>query len=111
MDRDTPLPHEVVWNAQLLTSELVTNAILHARTDLHIGISRDQRTLLIAVVDGHPEPPEQQQPASIDFEESGRGMTLVASLADDFGWRPRHDAPGKIMWVLLALDPAEEHRA
>jgi hypothetical protein len=37
-------------------------------------------------------------------DESGRGMLIVASVAADFGWRRREDRPGKIMWVLLALD-------
>ncbi len=102
-NRTPSLPVEVVSTAQLLTSELVTNAILHARTDLHLGIAHDGHALLIAVADGRPDIPPGRKLADIDFEESGRGMTVVASIADDFGWRSRYDAPGKIMWALLAL--------
>ncbi len=93
---------DVIWTAQLLTSELVTNAVVHACTRLHIGVARGDDALLIAVADGDPQLP-RQVPESCDYEESGRGMALIAALADDFGWRLRTDTTGKIMWVLLSL--------
>lgn len=97
------LPPDVVWKAELLTTELVTNGVLHARTNLHVGVIHDQRTLLIAVADGHGSTPPARDAACHPDDESGRGMTIVAGLADGFGWRPRTDAPGKIMWATLAL--------
>lgn len=103
-DKAVSLPADVVWVAQLLTSELVTNALLHSRTDLHVGLVCDDHTLLIAVADGHPDPPPLRVVPAIDFEESYRGMSVVATIADDFGWRPRGDVPGKIMWALVTLD-------
>jgi anti-sigma regulatory factor (Ser/Thr protein kinase) len=97
------LSTDVLHTAQLVASELVTNAVMHARTDLHLGLCCDEHNLLIAVADGAPEIDEGV--ASPDFDdESGRGMLIVASVAADFGWRRRTDRPGKIMWVLLALD-------
>lgn len=99
---------DAVHSAQLVASELVTNAVLHARTDLHLGICHDDHTLLIAVTDGAPQvTPLRVVDAAIEdaeAEESGRGMLIVASLATDFGWRAREDMPGKVMWVLLKLD-------
>ena len=95
---------DLVHDAQLVASELVTNAVMHARTDLHLGLCCDEHHLLIAVADGTPtldQPSDSEQP---EDEESGRGMLIVASIAADFGWRRREDRPGKIMWVLLALD-------
>ena len=80
------LPDDVVYNAQLVASELVTNAVLHARTDLHLGISHDDRTLIVAVTDGALSGTvaawvEQARQES-DLGESGRGMVIVASVAD-----------------------------
>ncbi len=100
------LPAGVVASAQLVARELGTNAILHARSDLHVGLVHDGHTLLVAVADAHPDDSSLQPLPAIDFEESCREMTLIASVADDFGWRPRDDASGKIMWVLLHLEPA-----
>lgn len=99
------LGDDVVHTAQLVASELVTNAVLHARTDLHIGLCRDEHSLLIAVSDGVPLDDDPTDPVpSADEDESGRGMLIVASVATDFGWRRRTDRPGKVMWVLLSLD-------
>jgi anti-sigma regulatory factor (Ser/Thr protein kinase) len=99
------LSPDTLHTAQLVASELVTNAVLHARTDLHLGLCCDDHNLLIAVSDGAPPNDEATGAGGIDDDdESGRGMLIVASVAADFGWRRREDRPGKIMWVLLALD-------
>jgi anti-sigma regulatory factor (Ser/Thr protein kinase) len=96
----------IVHAAQLVASELVTNAVLHARTELHLGICHDDTTLLIAVADGATADPAPAHLARIpvDLGESGRGMQIVATVADDFGWRLRADAPGKVMWASFRLD-------
>lgn len=103
---------EVAHIAQLLVSELVTNAVMHARTDLHLGITGDARTLLFTVADGHPNlPPDTHRGGSapeepdVDYEESGRGLSIVIKLATDFGWRLRDDTDGKVMWCTLAIPP------
>ena len=103
------LDEDTIHSAQLVASELVTNAVLHARTELHLGICHDDHSLLIAVTDGAPQIPLRLVDPAIEeaeAEESGRGMLIVASLANDFGWRSRDDVPGKIMWVLLKIDGA-----
>jgi anti-sigma regulatory factor (Ser/Thr protein kinase) len=103
------LDADIRHTAQLVASELVTNAVMHARTDLHLGLCCDDHNLLIAVTDGVPPVDEAWDSAESDEDdESGRGMLIVASVAADFGWRRRSDRPGKIMWVLLALDPDGE---
>ena len=98
------LSTDLLDTAQLVASELVTNAVMHARTDLHLGLCCDEHNLLIAVADGAPPGDGPAVAAESYDEESGRGMLIVASVAADFGWRRREDRPGKIMWVLLALD-------
>lgn len=103
---------ETVHTAQLIVSELVTNAVLHARTDLHLGVCHDEHTLLIAVTDGAPPIGESSAagPSLEAADESGRGMLIVATLAADFGWQQRDDMPGKIMWASLDLDGAADVR-
>jgi anti-sigma regulatory factor (Ser/Thr protein kinase) len=107
LDKDSGVPPAMVWTALLLTSELVTNAVLHARTHLRVGVARDDYTLLIAVTDSGP-PPEHggDPPGRRELEESGRGMQIVASIADDFGWQIRPDDGGKTMWALIDFVPA-----
>lgn len=101
---------ELTYTAQLLVSELVTNAVMHARTELHLGVSGDARTLLFTIADGHPDPPPNAgaaasavDAADIDYEESGRGIAIIVALATDFGWRRRDDGAGKVMWFTLAV--------
>ncbi len=100
---------ETVYTAQLLVSELVTSAVMHARTELHLGISGDAQTLLFAVADGHPDPPPGVSPAlefdatAVDYEEPGRGIEVIVGLADDFGWRRRDDGAGKVMWFTIRV--------
>jgi anti-sigma regulatory factor (Ser/Thr protein kinase) len=95
--------HDVVWAAELLTSELVTNAIVHSGTHVHVGVALGDERMMIAVADGSDEPSPTQHDV-VDDDESGRGMLLVASIADDFGWWIRRDgAAGKTIWVVLSL--------
>jgi anti-sigma regulatory factor (Ser/Thr protein kinase) len=81
----------------VLTSELVTNAVLHARTALQVGVAREGQDLLIGVGDrgnGHPA----QQPAS-ETATQGRGLRLIDGLADRWGIT-RYEG-GKTVWFLL----------
>ena len=88
----------------LLTSELVTNAVVHAGTALHLGVKWDRDNVLVTVQD-HGLPPDiERARATVTLEEeSGRGMVIVAALAGDFGWRLLPDGGGKVMWFALAL--------
>lgn len=102
------LNRDLVIAAQLIASELVTNAVLHARTWLHLYIDRDEHTLLIAVADGAapdgvPNLFDRTSTGSRNGE-SGRGLFIVSAIADACGWRPRDDAPGKVVWAVLELN-------
>lgn len=96
---------DVVDTVLLLVSELVTNAVQHAP---HAGIgfaaTQDEGLLLIEVQDGSSDPPvPRHEPA--DIAESGRGLDLVDSLADDWGWMPHADGT-KSTWALITVPPA-----
>ena len=78
----------------LLTSELVTNAVLHARTPMTCGIAVTADLVLVVVGDNNPVLPEPSK-------EPGRGLHLVASLASSWGVRPGADG-GKAVWFTLS---------
>lgn len=87
---------------------------MHARTELHLGITADEQTLLFTIADGHPDPPPitptaqtTVEVADVDYDESGRGIAIIVALATDFGWRRRDDDAGKVMWFTLNLAAAE----
>ncbi|MDP9418253.1 MAG: ATP-binding protein [Actinomycetota bacterium] len=84
--------------AELVISELVTNAIRHAGSAgallLHLEMSGG---LLIAVADGSAIEPIAQE--LNDSSESGRGMSIVAALADSWGVDPWGD--GKRVWIRI----------
>lgn len=85
----------------LLVSELVTNAIRHAQPPLVLRAATRGRGLRVEVHDGATDPPVLAQPPPPDElpQESGRGLFLVASLADRWGW-DGHSA-GKAVWFEL----------
>ena len=90
-------------SAELLASELVTNGVLHARSDLTLGVVARERCVLIGVSDRTRVEPAERQPSL--SAESGRGIALVATLARHWGVAPSGN--GKIIWCLInAKTPA-----
>jgi len=85
----------------LLVSELVTNAIRHAQPPLSLRAATLGPGLRVEVHDGAPDPPVLATQATLDDEptESGRGLFLVASLADRWGWDGH--STGKAVWFEL----------
>jgi anti-sigma regulatory factor (Ser/Thr protein kinase) len=94
-------PDHRLYDAQLLTSEIVTNAVKHAGGILTIVIECDQETLAVAVSDDSPDVPVVR-----DFRAEsigGRGMRLLDHLAAAWGCTPRPEGNGKVVWFRLAL--------
>jgi anti-sigma regulatory factor (Ser/Thr protein kinase) len=81
----------------LLTSELVTNVIVHARTPLRLDVCLEHAEVRVAVMDEIPQQPRRRDPA--DARMTGRGINLVAMLALAWGVEPT--PPGKTVWFLL----------
>jgi anti-sigma regulatory factor (Ser/Thr protein kinase) len=87
-------------DAETVTSELVTNAIIHANADtisLELACLERAAALAIVVTDPSPAPPVKRQPA--DDAEHWRGLHLVEALSARWGWRPQH--PGKAVYAIL----------
>ncbi|MFI6447090.1 ATP-binding protein [Kitasatospora sp. NPDC050543] len=92
---------ELADTAELLTSELVTNALLHTRQGavLDAVLTADLR-LRIEVQDGTAGLPVRRREPDTEYATSGRGLLLVEALADDWGVQLRGD--GKVTWFELA---------
>ena len=91
----------LVDRAVLVASELVTNAVVHARTDLRLRMELRGDLLHLAVRDGSPRLlrlvtiPDPQA-------EGGRGLLVVEQLARAWGVN-RHPDGGKVVWCTLKL--------
>ncbi|WP_407912654.1 ATP-binding protein [Kitasatospora sp. NE20-6] len=89
---------ELADTAELLASELVTNALVHTGHGAVFDavLTPDQR-LRIEVRDAAARVPGRRTPG--EYATSGRGLLLVEALADDWGVQLRGD--GKVTWFEL----------
>src|SRR6185436_7483744 len=100
--RPRDVDHAAVHRAVLLTSELVTNALLYGRAPIQLRLRLTARDAVIEVYDGTAVLPRKLRPTPDD--EHGRGLQLVASLARRCGTRPLPH--GKSVWCTVALGRA-----
>ena len=90
---------------ELLVSELVTNAVVHGLGAVRVFADYDGTRLRVEVHDHDPIPPRPHVTAGADLDERGRGLQLVAMLADSWGSARTFD--GKVVWIeLTAAGPA-----
>ncbi|WP_184574849.1 SpoIIE family protein phosphatase [Streptomyces zagrosensis] len=96
---------EVVDDAVVLTSELVTNAVVHAGTAADVVCLRTDTGVRIEVGDRYPEREVPLQSAGVQFgspdREGGRGLLLCAALASR--WGVEYTATHKQVWFQLDL--------
>lgn len=88
---------DLAEDGALIVAELVSNAVQHARRDsIRVVVERpDTRCVRIGVVDFSKDPPVRKAPGPED--EGGRGLALVAALAERWGAEP---LPwGKQVWA------------
>ncbi|MGF0171668.1 SpoIIE family protein phosphatase [Streptomyces sp. Marseille-Q5077] len=100
------LSARLVDDAVVAVSELVTNAVVHAGTDLELTCRlEDTGALLVEVLDHHPSraPRDGEAEAPYETPEYGRGLRLVSRLAESWGVTYRTGA--KTVWARL---PAED---
>jgi anti-sigma regulatory factor (Ser/Thr protein kinase) len=90
----------VMDRAVLVANELVTNAVVHARTEIRVRLELRGGRLHIAVRDGTPGLLRVVAP---DWQaEGGRGLRLVEQLGRAWGVN-RHPDGGKVVWCVLSL--------
>ncbi|WP_275461424.1 SpoIIE family protein phosphatase [Streptomyces noursei] len=92
---------EEAFTTELILSELVTNAIRYAAGPIRVRLIHD-RSLICEVADHSSTSPHLRHAASTD--EGGRGLFLIAQLAER--WGTRYTGDGKVIWTEQALpDP------
>jgi PAS domain S-box-containing protein len=93
--------------AVLLVSELVTNALLHAATDIGVSATLDGEGLHVGVSDGSRHLPSRREygPTS----GTGRGLLMLESMVDEWGVTQRRD--GKTVWFRLSAAEVHPHAA
>lgn len=79
----------------LLTNELVTNAVLHARSRVELSLHRHGGALRVEVADGSPAAPVRRDYGA-DQATTGRGLALVEALAAV--WGVESSDRGKSIW-------------
>ncbi|MEU6484049.1 SpoIIE family protein phosphatase [Streptomyces sp. NPDC046887] len=96
---------DVVDDAVVLTSELVTNAVIHAGTSADVLCLRTEHSVRVEVADRYPErevPLQGSGPAVADpDQENGRGLMLCAALATR--WGVDYSPTRKHVWFQLDL--------
>ncbi|MEX2970420.1 SpoIIE family protein phosphatase [Streptomyces sp. C184] len=89
---------EAAFTAELVVSELVTNAIRYGGPPIQLRLIRDT-VLICEVSDGSSTAPHMRRART--FDEGGRGLLLVAQFAER--WGTRHRAGGKSIWAEISI--------
>jgi len=99
---DWGVDEESIADAELLMSEVVTNAVLHPRPALAGGspittsMWLEGTLLRIEVTDADPRLPRRCHPTRAD--EGYRGIALVEAFSLEWGAEARPDGSGKTVW-------------
>ncbi|MFF3611783.1 SpoIIE family protein phosphatase [Streptomyces sp. NPDC002580] len=90
---------ETTFTAELVVSELVTNAIRYGEPPIRLRLIHDEETLICEVSDSSHTAPHLRRAKT--FDEGGRGLLLVAQLTRR--WGSRYTPEGKTIWAELSL--------
>jgi PAS domain S-box-containing protein len=90
---------DATFTAELVVSELVTNAIRYGARPIRLRLIHGAGTLICEVSDTSHTAPHLRRART--FDEGGRGLLLVAQLTQR--WGTRHTQEGKTIWAELAL--------
>lgn len=101
---DGELHPDALNTAELCVSELVTNAILHASTDVELSVTLASHRVRLAVRDQSDDLPTLERHTST--ASTGRGLAMVIAIADAWGIE-RHDHQGKTVWCELTQSTSD----
>jgi anti-sigma regulatory factor (Ser/Thr protein kinase) len=93
----------LVEPARLLVSELVVNAVIHARTEAVLTLRFDGEVLRVEVVDGSTARPRRREYSPT--ATTGRGLMILDAVADH--WGVEVGDRSKTVWFDLAASSAE----
>jgi anti-sigma regulatory factor (Ser/Thr protein kinase) len=88
----------VLEKAILLTSEAITNAVVHGGPTVVLAVECTERAVEVRVRDGNPAKPLVRHPGAL--AQGGRGMLLIDALSDAWGVDPVRPV-GKEVWFRL----------
>lgn len=91
---------ELIEPVVLLTSEVVTNVLLHSGTTMTVQLARDGDGVRVSVEDGSAVAPVRRRHSTT--ASTGRGVQLLASIAAE--WGTEELAAGKIVWFTVLDD-------
>jgi DNA-binding NarL/FixJ family response regulator len=94
----------LVDDIELLVSELVTNAVIHAHADPRLEIHLVKDSVRVEIHDDDPSPPILRSASENEKRPGGRGLQLVDRLSTRWG-SDRTDT-GKLVWFEIERDPA-----
>jgi anti-sigma regulatory factor (Ser/Thr protein kinase) len=95
------LPPDLVADAQLLVSELVTNAVVHGLPEITLSIRMTPPSIGARVLDHGPTLPPTDPTAAPAERTHGRGLFIVATMARSWGVDIDESASGKTVWFEL----------
>ncbi|MGY0069236.1 ATP-binding protein [Streptomyces sp. QTS137] len=92
---------------ELVVAELAANAVTHGRVpgrdaELRLSRSADGARVRVEVSDVRGERLPVPAPDDGPLAEGGRGLTLVAALAEEWGVAERPKGPGKTVWAVVS---------
>lgn len=89
---------DLIDDAALVVGELAANAVVHAASPFTVDITARAGTVRISVGDASTAPPRRR--AARPLTASGRGIGIVAAIADSWGTDPLPE--GKVVWAELS---------
>lgn len=96
--RAAGLSHDATDGAELLVSEVVTNAVIHGRSDVRLRVCATPHHLRVEVGDDNSRRPSR---VALDTEAlDGRGLTIIELIASS--WGVDDSAVGKVVWFEIA---------
>ncbi|MEU6140056.1 ATP-binding protein [Streptomyces sp. NPDC047081] len=99
----------LVDTAELLATELVSNAVRHTTGPAALRVRWSAGVLRVGAWDADPEPPDPPRDLTDLTAEDGRGLALVRSCSDLWGWQPlsRFGNRGKYVWCDVSQRAAQ----
>ena len=98
------LPQDICETAELVATELVSNAVEHAHSSSRLTVTYTGALFRVSVRDYWPASLPRPRPIDIGASR-GRGLHLVAALAQT--WHVDQHPNGKTIWANLRLDPPQ----
>lgn len=93
-------------SAELVVSELVTNARLHTAGPIVVALTTTNSGVRIEVTDTEVDALPAARQASVE-DANGRGLTIVSALSADWGVNAADSGKGKVVWAELSLGDSE----